>query len=81
MEPSPPYLLDAPRRFTPQELFWITQNGIKMTGMPAWGGKMSDEKIWSVVGWLEASTRLPPQLYSQWRTQRRCDRYSQPSTR
>src|ERR1700761_1164452 len=42
MNPSPPYMLDAARHWTPGELFWIVRNGIKMTGMPAWDATMSD---------------------------------------
>ena len=37
---------------TPQELFWVTKNGIRFTGMPAWGPSHSDEEIWDVVAFL-----------------------------
>ena len=74
MEPSPPYLLDATSRFTPTQLFWIVRNGIKMTGMPSWRSSMSDAEIWSVVAWLEASSKLPPQTYVRWRVSGRCSR-------
>ena len=72
IEPAPPYLLDESRRFTPRQLFWIVKNGIKMTGMPAWRGEMSDEEISSVVAWLEVGPKLPPQTYVQWRESGRC---------
>ena len=72
LEPQPPYLLDATHDFTPSQLFWIARNGIKMTGMPAWGESMSDREIWNVVAWIEASKDLPPQIYLQWRAQQRC---------
>jgi mono/diheme cytochrome c family protein len=72
VEPAPPYLLDVQQRFTPPQLFWIVKNGIKMTGMPAWKNEMSDAEIWEVVAWLEASAKLPPQTYAQWRKGRRC---------
>ena len=72
MEPSPPYLLDATSKWTRSELFWIVKNGIKMTGMPSWRDSMSDAQVWEVVAWLEASRRLPPRTYRQWRAQGRC---------
>ena len=72
LEPQPPYLLDASHDFTPSQLFWIAKNGIKMTGMPAWGESMSDRQIWNVVAWIEASKDLPPQTYLHWRSQQRC---------
>jgi mono/diheme cytochrome c family protein len=72
MEPAPPYLLDVRRRFSRAELFWIVRNGIKMTGMPAWNNEMSVAEAWSVVAWLEASTKLPPQTYARWLADGRC---------
>ena len=75
MEPAPPYLLDVQQRFTREQLFWFVKNGIKMTGMPSWGGSMSDPEIWSVVAWLEISPKLPPQTYVQWSNEHRCRGY------
>jgi mono/diheme cytochrome c family protein len=72
MEPAPPYLLDAPQRFTAPELFWIAKNGIKMTGMPSWRASMSDRQLWDLVAFLEAMPGLPPGSYAGWRNQRRC---------
>lgn len=42
-------LIDARKR-----QFWIIQNGIKASGMPAWGETHSDERIWAMVAFLEA---------------------------
>ena len=72
LEPSPPYLLDAADKWRPRELFWIVKNGIKMTAMPSWRSELSDAEIWDVVAWIEASRRLPPQTYAEWRDGRRC---------
>jgi mono/diheme cytochrome c family protein len=72
LEPSPPYLLDVAHQFTPQQLFWITQNGIKMTGMPAWRDSMSDEQIWQIVSFLEAMPAMDSALYRQWRSSGSC---------
>ena len=72
LEPGPPYLLDVHQRFSRRQLFWIVQNGIKMTGMPSWRESMSDRQISDVVAWLEASPHLPPQTYVNWRRQRVC---------
>ena len=72
LEPQPPYLLDVQQRFKPRELFWIVKNGIKMTGMPAWRDSMSDAEIADVVAYLEASAKMPPQTYVQWRAASVC---------
>lgn len=60
MNPSPPFLLDASRRWTRGQLFWVVKNGVKMTGMPAWGVTESDERIWDVVAFLEAMPEMKP---------------------
>ena len=44
------------RRWSSAELFWIAKNGIRMTGMLAFGPTHKDEEIWSVVAFVQ---RLP----------------------
>lgn len=41
------------------ELFWITKNGIRLTGMPSFGRVLSDEEIWPLVHYIR-SLRVPP---------------------
>lgn len=36
------------------ELFWIIQNGIRLTGMPGFGKSLSDEEIWPLVDYLRS---------------------------
>ena len=36
-----------------RELFWVTKNGIRFTGMPAWGPSFSDEEICDIVAFLK----------------------------
>ncbi len=36
-----------------KELFWIIKNGIKLTGMPAYGPTHSDEDLWAIVAFLK----------------------------
>jgi mono/diheme cytochrome c family protein len=51
--PTPPYLIDASRRWTPAQLHFIISGGVKMTSMPAWRSTLSDRQIWSLVSFLE----------------------------
>ena len=60
INPSPPFLLDASRRWSPGELYWIVKHGVKMTAMPAWGPTESDGKIWDMVAFLEAMPEMRP---------------------
>ncbi len=37
---------------SPTELFWVTKNGIRFTGMPAWGPSLTDAEIRNVVAFV-----------------------------
>ena len=49
LTPLPAPLVQTGREWPPQDIFWVVKYGIKMTGMPAWEFRMSDDDIWSVV--------------------------------
>ncbi|MGH8519641.1 MAG: c-type cytochrome, partial [Panacagrimonas sp.] len=44
-------------------LYWVVREGIKMTGMPAWRFRMSDEDLWALVAFLVEMPRLSPEQY------------------
>jgi len=48
--------------YTDQELFWIIKNGIRLSGMPAFGKVEPDEHIWDLVFYVR--TLPKPQLSS-----------------
>jgi mono/diheme cytochrome c family protein len=37
---------------TVSQLFWVAKNGIRFTGMPAWGPSRSDQDLWDAVGFV-----------------------------
>lgn len=43
--------------------FWIIKHGIKASGMPAWGYGHDDERIWSLVAFLDRLHELSPAQY------------------
>jgi mono/diheme cytochrome c family protein len=63
MQPIPGPLVDATQRWTPRELYWVTKNGIKMSGMPAWEYHLRDEEIWAVVAFVTVLPRMSAQDY------------------
>lgn len=40
------------------ELFWVTKNGIRFTGMPAWRPSRTDREIWDVVAFMRTSPNM-----------------------
>lgn len=61
--PEPPELEDEIDEMTSEELYWITKNGIKMTGMPAFGPTHGEEELWSIVAFLRQLPDLTPEEY------------------
>ena len=61
MYPVPPLLLhgkgvtDDP----PGESYWKVKNGIRLTGMPAYGGALSEKDLWSISELLAGADKLP----------------------
>jgi mono/diheme cytochrome c family protein len=45
------------------ELYWIIENGIKMTGMPAFGPTHSEDQLWGIVTLLGRLPKLKPEEY------------------
>ncbi|HKV10433.1 MAG TPA: cytochrome c [Thermoanaerobaculia bacterium] len=63
LNPYPPEL--TAHADEPAENFWIVKNGIKMTGMPAFGVTHSDDEIWDIVAFLNRMPKLSSQQYQQ----------------
>ena len=56
LNPSVPNLSGAADDWTPSEVYWIVKNGIKMSGMPAFGPTHDEEKLWNITAFV---MRLP----------------------
>ncbi len=59
MNPSPPDI-DAPalQQDSDAELFWVVKNGIRMTGMPAFGVNHKDEEIRDIVAFVRHAPQI-----------------------
>jgi cytochrome c551/c552 len=49
-------LSQTAREWQPEQLFYVTQKGIRMSGMPAWQYRIAEDGLWSTVAFLQ---RLP----------------------
>lgn len=65
MTPLPANLAHKAKERTPAELYWVVKNGIKMTGMPAWKFRMSEDDLWSVVAFMRQMPLLSPAEYAR----------------
>ena len=66
--PPAPQLINRIPHDPDNWLFWVTKHGVRMTGMPAWDGVMSDEEIWKVIAFIKHSDKLPPETAAAWLT-------------
>jgi mono/diheme cytochrome c family protein len=46
------------QHWTDAEMFWIIQNGVRLTGMPSWQATLSTVDTWKVVRFIYALPRL-----------------------
>ena len=63
LRPQPASLVHTAREWSPAEMFWTVKQGIKMTGMPAWRFRMSDDEIWAIVAFLRTLPSYTPEQY------------------
>ncbi len=64
LNPKPPRLLYAAKEMKPGELFWITKNGVKMSGMPGFGPTHTDEEIWAIAAFVKQLPNLDSAAYA-----------------
>lgn len=59
MNPTPPGIDAAVlQQSSDAELFWVVKNGIRMTGMPAFGVNHSEEEIRDIVAFVRHAPKL-----------------------
>jgi mono/diheme cytochrome c family protein len=56
--PAPNNLVQTAREWTAAEIYWVTKHGLKMTGMPAWGMRFSEDDLWAIVAFVKHLPRL-----------------------
>jgi mono/diheme cytochrome c family protein len=66
MYPKPPQLFKGKGVTDDEagETYWKVANGIRLTGMPAYRGSVSDHDMWSISELLAGADKLPPDVLS-----------------
>lgn len=65
MMPKPPEMGHVAEFWEPQSIYWILENGVKMTGMPAWGPFEEAEELWDITAFVEAYPQIDKARYEQ----------------
>ncbi len=69
--PPPKFPEEKLYEYSLKNIFWVTKNGVQMTGMPAYGPTHEDETIWAVAIFLDRSRNMSEAEYKKLR-----DKYS-----
>ena len=65
--PHAPHIYRYASKMDPKEIFWVVKNGIKMTGMPAFGPTHDDQKIWAITSFIKNKLgNMTPEEYKAW---------------
>jgi mono/diheme cytochrome c family protein len=65
MRPEPPDLTKAAATWKDNELYWILQHGIKMTGMPAFGPTHDEKELRAMVAFVRRLPDMSPSEYKE----------------
>lgn len=63
--PSPSSLAQSAREWPAAHLFYVTQQGVRMSGMPAWEFRISEPGLWSTVAFLKAMPAMTATEYER----------------
>ncbi len=65
--PPVPNLILDPDDDPEWHIFYVIQNGVRYTGMPAWNKSLSDTDIWKVTAFVSHMEKLPPAVQDYWK--------------
>ncbi len=63
LNPPAPDLSSVVNDWKPSELYWIIKNGIKMTGMPAFGPTHNENELWGMVAFVRKLPGMTAEQY------------------
>lgn len=65
MLPTPPFLLDTRTRWTHDQLYKLIRDGVKMSGMPAWGEVEDPQTISDLTLFVERLRDVRPDQFAR----------------
>lgn len=65
MLPTPNSLTQAAHEWPAAHLYYVTREGVRITGMPAWKFRIADDGLWSTVAFVRRLPTLTDERYAQ----------------
>ena len=64
LNPKPPdFVSNSVPKLSNSEFYWVVKNGIRMTGMPAFGPTHDEDELWSIVAFVRRLPNLSSKEY------------------
>lgn len=64
--PGPPLFPDdLEEEMGIEQIYWITKNGIKLSGMPGFGTTHSEEELWAIAAFVNELPEISEQKYQE----------------
>ena len=63
LRPAPVNLVEPGRNWSPPQIYWIVKHGVKMTAMPGWQYRLTEEELWDVAAFVKHLPTLSPSEY------------------
>lgn len=60
LNPKPPELSHAAEELSAAEIYWVVENGIRHTGMPAYGPTHSEDELWALASFVDRFDEMSP---------------------
>lgn len=71
MVPAPTAIVQVARKREPEAIHWVIRRGIKMSGMPAWEYRMTEEEMWQVVALIVQIPDMTSSAYAEYLSEAR----------
>lgn len=66
IQPTPPPMMTASFNWTDAQIYWILSNGLKLSGMPAFGVRLGERERWAIVAFIRRMQWMSPADYHEW---------------
>lgn len=63
LRPAPVNLVEPARDWSPPRIYWVVKHGVKMTAMPGWQYRLSEDELWDLVAFIKHMPALSPVDY------------------
>ena len=65
LRPAPANLANTGLEWVPAQIYWAITNGLKLTGMPAWEFRLTNDEIWSIVAYVRRMPYEAPRRFRE----------------